>query len=231
MTRTHCDEIASLVYGINSISTKENPFLIKTKPTLAPSFEIQSVLSNHNKNAFTVVWTDGTHTTVHCQTGDDWDDEKALAMCFTKKALGNKGNFNDKFNDALNNKMKTINKKEEPKKDLPCLAEAVQKMSEAANAITSSAKEMQEAMHQMVLPDYEIFLESAYAETEGEKIYTAHSIEEIHKFVKENSVERRFGYYYRVWDSPSRKGIYIDFGSHTSYYYVSNITCSEYYGK
>ena len=51
---------------------------------------------------------DGTTTVVHCQTGDDWDDEKALAMCFTKKALGNKGNFNDKFNDALDNKMKTI---------------------------------------------------------------------------------------------------------------------------
>jgi hypothetical protein len=51
---------------------------------------------------------DGTTTVVHCQPGDDWDDEKALAMCFTKKALGNKGNFNDKFNDALDNKMKVI---------------------------------------------------------------------------------------------------------------------------
>ena len=71
-------------------------------------FEIQSVLSNRKKNAFTVVWADGTHTTVHCQPGDEWDDEKALAMCFTKKALGNKGNFNDKFNDALDNKMKII---------------------------------------------------------------------------------------------------------------------------
>lgn len=78
----------------------------KTKKT--NPFEIQSVLSNRKKNAFTVVWTDGTHTTVHCQSGDEWDDEKALAMCFTKKALGNKGNFNDKFNDALDNKMKTI---------------------------------------------------------------------------------------------------------------------------
>ena len=78
----------------------------KTKKT--NPFEIQSVLSNRKKNAFTVVWTDGTHTTIHCQSGDEWDDEKALAMCFTKKALGNKGNFNDKFNDALDNKMKVI---------------------------------------------------------------------------------------------------------------------------
>ena len=73
----------------------------------APSFEVKSVLSNHRKNAFTVVWADDTTTVVHCQPGDDWDDEKALAMCFTKKALGNKGNFNDKFNEALKN-MKVI---------------------------------------------------------------------------------------------------------------------------
>ena len=73
-----------------------------------PSFEIRNILSNRKKLAFTVVWADGTTTTVHLQPGDEWDDEKALAMCFTKKALGNKGNFNDKFNDALNNKMKII---------------------------------------------------------------------------------------------------------------------------
>lgn len=71
-------------------------------------FAIRSVLSNRRKNAFSVVWEDGTTTVVHCQSGDEWDDEKALAMCFTKKALGNKGNFNDKFNDALDNKMKVI---------------------------------------------------------------------------------------------------------------------------
>jgi hypothetical protein len=71
-------------------------------------FDIQSITANHKKNAFTVVWGDGSHTIVHLQKGDVWDDEKALAMCFTKKALGNKGNFNDKFNDVLDNKMKVI---------------------------------------------------------------------------------------------------------------------------
>ena len=83
-------------------------------------FEIQSILSNEKKLAFTVVWTDGTHTTVHLQPGDKWDPEKALAMCFTKKALGNKGNFNDKFNDALNNKMKVIPADPEPVKACDC---------------------------------------------------------------------------------------------------------------
>ena len=71
-----------------------------TKPAVGP-FEIKAVQSNRAKNVFTVAWKDGAVTSVHCQPGDDWDDEKALAMCFTKKALGNKGNFNDKFNDAL----------------------------------------------------------------------------------------------------------------------------------
>ena len=83
-------------------------------------FEIRSVLSNRKKNAFSVVWMDGTTTVVHCQPGDEWDDEKALAMCFTKKALGNKGNFNDKFNDALDNKMKTIPAEPAPEKACDC---------------------------------------------------------------------------------------------------------------
>lgn len=83
-------------------------------------FEIRSVLSNRKKNAFSVVWMDGTTTVVHCQPGDEWDDEKALAMCFTKKALGNKGNFNDKFNDALDNKMKTIPAEPVPEKACDC---------------------------------------------------------------------------------------------------------------
>ena len=88
---------------------------ITVKNPVSP-FEIQSVLSNRKKNAFTVVWADGTSTVVHCQPGDEWDDEKALAMCFTKKALGNKGNFNDKFNDALDNKMKVIPAEPAPEK-------------------------------------------------------------------------------------------------------------------
>ena len=94
--------------SVNSISTRNEPAPAPTKTTAVSPFEIRSVLSNRKKNAFSVVWMDGTTTVVHCQPGDEWDDEKALAMCFTKKALGNKGNFNDKFNDALDNKMKVI---------------------------------------------------------------------------------------------------------------------------
>lgn len=90
----------------------------KNADHFAGPFEIKAVQSNRAKNVFTVAWKDGTVTSVHCQAGDDWDDEKALAMCFTKKALGNKGNFNDKFNDALAH-MKTIPAPEE--KPIPAI--------------------------------------------------------------------------------------------------------------
>ena len=103
-------------YGLRINAGDKTYTFMKETPKVTNPFEIQSVLSNRKKNAFTVVWADGTHTTVHCQSGDKWDDEKALAMCFTKKALGNKGNFNDKFNDALDNKMKVI---PEEKKVIP----------------------------------------------------------------------------------------------------------------
>ena len=97
----------------SSISTHNPEPAFTTKKEPVDPFAIRSVLSNRRKNAFSVVWMDGTTTVVHCQPGDKWDDEKALAMCFTKKALGNKGNFNDKFNDALDNKMKVIKSEKE----------------------------------------------------------------------------------------------------------------------
>lgn len=98
--------VDNVLFGTTPLVIAKTMAVTEEKP-VSP-FEIRSVLSNRKKNAFSVVWMDGTTTVVHCQPGDEWDDEKALAMCFTKKALGNKGNFNDKFNDALDNKMKVI---------------------------------------------------------------------------------------------------------------------------
>lgn len=118
-TANPLDEIMNEVFKNHGITLDTDKHELHIKPVPGP-FEIQSVLSNRKKNAFTVVWADGTSTVVHCQPGDDWDDEKALAMCFTKKALGNKGNFNDKFNDALDNKMKIIPAEPEPEKACDC---------------------------------------------------------------------------------------------------------------
>lgn len=41
-----------------------------------------------------ILWKDGTKTKVTCGEGDTFDPEKGIAMCFMKKALGNKGRFN-----------------------------------------------------------------------------------------------------------------------------------------
>lgn len=50
----------------------------------------------HNP-ATIVFWADGTKTVVKCQDGDEFIPETGIAMCFMKKALGNKSNFNNAF--------------------------------------------------------------------------------------------------------------------------------------
>ena len=44
-----------------------------------------------------VFWNDGTKTVVKCQPGDIYSKEMGLALCFSKKMLGNKSNFNNEF--------------------------------------------------------------------------------------------------------------------------------------
>lgn len=51
--------------------------------------------------ATTILWKDGTKTTVKCSSEDAWDDDVGVAMCYLKKMLGNKGNFNNIFREAM----------------------------------------------------------------------------------------------------------------------------------
>lgn len=51
--------------------------------------------------ATTILWMDGTKTTVKCQDEDVWDDDVGIAMCYLKKMLGNKGNYNNIFREAM----------------------------------------------------------------------------------------------------------------------------------
>lgn len=51
--------------------------------------------------ATTILWTDGTKTTVKCSGEDVWEDEVGIAMCYLKKMLGNKGNYNNIFREAM----------------------------------------------------------------------------------------------------------------------------------
>jgi hypothetical protein len=48
-----------------------------------------------------ILWEDGTKTVVKCQKEDVWDNDVGIAMCYLKKMLGNKGNFNNIFREAM----------------------------------------------------------------------------------------------------------------------------------
>ena len=61
----------------------------------ANPFEIDRVI--FNAPATIVFWADGTKTVVKCQEGDTYSRETGLATAIAKKALGNKGNFNNVF--------------------------------------------------------------------------------------------------------------------------------------
>ena len=60
-----------------------------------PSDRIEKVYFNKEKRTTCVLWTDGTKTIVHCAPNDEWDEEKALALCYMKRVLGNRGSFNE----------------------------------------------------------------------------------------------------------------------------------------
>lgn len=67
-----------------------------------------------NPPATIVFWTDDTKTVVKCN-GEDYDPEKGLAMCISKKFLGDKGNYYEVFK-------KWLPKEEETESDLPKIA-------------------------------------------------------------------------------------------------------------
>ena len=76
-------------------------FLLKHEYILPFSFpstrnpDIEKVI--FNDPATIVIWKDKTKTVVKCQEGDTYSPELGLAMCISKKYLGNKGNFNEVF--------------------------------------------------------------------------------------------------------------------------------------
>ncbi len=76
----------------NSTVTKESLLPVKN---LKDNVDIVKVV--YNDPATVVFWTDGTKTVVKCKEDDEFSKENGLALCIAKKALGNKGNFNNVF--------------------------------------------------------------------------------------------------------------------------------------
>lgn len=60
-----------------------------------PKDPIKKVFFNYAKNTTTVLWNDGTNTTVHCAEDESFDEEKAIALCFMKKVFNNRGCYNE----------------------------------------------------------------------------------------------------------------------------------------
>lgn len=74
-----------------SISRQDEELLMEiAKMKKYGPFEIEKVI--FNEPATIVLWADGSKTVVKAN-GEVFDPEKGLAMAFTKKALGNTGNY------------------------------------------------------------------------------------------------------------------------------------------
>ena len=83
-----------LMENLKYLSTKQSVF----SDTVSSIPEIKSVI--YNDPATIVFWEDGTKTVVKCKN-EKFDPEKGLAMAFSKKMLGNKGNYYNVFKKWL----------------------------------------------------------------------------------------------------------------------------------
>lgn len=64
---------------------------------------IKKVYINKKKKTVTILWTDNTNTTVACQKGDTFDEEKGILACYMKKVFENRGYYNEIIKDAIKN--------------------------------------------------------------------------------------------------------------------------------
>lgn len=64
-----------------------------------------------NKPATIVLWQDGTKTVVKCDERDEYDPKYGMALCFMKKALGNRSRaLNDVLHDVFPAKEESTSK-------------------------------------------------------------------------------------------------------------------------
>ena len=60
-----------------------------------PKDGLKKVIFDEEAGVTVAIWWDDSKTIVRCQEGDTFDKEKGLALCYMKKALGNRGSFNE----------------------------------------------------------------------------------------------------------------------------------------
>jgi hypothetical protein len=71
--------------------------ITKATPVVSarPKDGLNKVIFDEWVGVTVALWCDGTKTIVRCQEGDTFDREKAVALCYMKKVLGNRGSFNE----------------------------------------------------------------------------------------------------------------------------------------
>ena len=79
---------SALTKRIHELSNKKTKDSAISSNNLYNTFEIKDI--KVNGPATIVFWEDGTKTVVKCGSEDLYDAEKAVAMCFMKKALGSR---------------------------------------------------------------------------------------------------------------------------------------------
>lgn len=88
------------------------------KDVASPSVpQISQVYFNETKGTTTVKWSDNTITTVTCADKDAFDLETGICICYTKKLLGNKSNFNTKIRKHVAKAINSTPIKKEKKND------------------------------------------------------------------------------------------------------------------
>ena len=89
---------------LRCLDAENHPCSTGKGPDINP-FAIKRVI--FNDPATIVFWEDGTKTVVKCDAKTDiYDPEKGLAMCFARKALGNKMDYYNTFRRHLKKVMK-----------------------------------------------------------------------------------------------------------------------------
>lgn len=63
--------------------------------TARPNDMVEKFIFDEKSGVTVALWKDKTKTIIRCQEGDTFDKEKAIALCYMKKALGNRGSFNE----------------------------------------------------------------------------------------------------------------------------------------
>jgi hypothetical protein len=143
-------------------------------------------------------------------------------MCFTKKALGNKGNFNDKFNDALDNKMKTIRAEKEVKRPATVCEKEVKAVGETKATTVKTLSEKISALE--ILPPYKLFIRSGEKDISAGHFYGKKAVKDQARELARDKFGRA-PFYYRTWMEDDK--LVIDFGSHSTFIVIEGMTPKE----